>query len=202
MTIDVNNILRLALNYRLPALDIAQSIFHFQYIDAPSVDEEDVLDDLETWALGWAFGWQLISSNQIEIEDIDVSVFTSLLAFNGIGTRNLNIIGNALTDMLPPGNGILMTRQVANSKGVAKKFPPGLTEGQQDKGEVDIATLIAALPLAGAYAANPDVYVGVTRNYRHVTHQKQFNIGKLIQAPVAIDPITAYQRRRKQNVGS
>ena len=197
-----SNIIRMTLNFRLPNNDVAQNVTHFQYLDAPTLADEDALDDLEPWAIGYSQAWELLGSTQVELETMECSVYTLLDGFLSLGERTLNITGNALTDMLPPGVSGLLTRQVSGSSGTAKKFLVGQTEGQQNEGIFDAPSLALMAAVGLAWSLSPDFYVGVTNNYNQVTFQGNYNIGLLMSPSVVINPVVAYQRRRKQNVGS
>jgi len=197
-----SNIIRLTINYRLPNNDIAQNVTHFQYLDAPTLTDEEVLDDLEPWVVGWSQVWELLGSTAVDLETFEASVYTIANKFIGLGERSLNITGNAVTDMLPPGVAGLITRQVSGTSGTAKKFLVGQTEGQQDQGVFDIPSVALMASVGIAWNRNPDFYVGVTNNYNQVAFKKQYNIGYLMNPTVTVNPIVAYQRRRKQNVGS
>lgn len=201
MPVNQSEIIRLTMNYRLPNNDVAQNVTHFQYLDAPTLTDEQVLDDLEPWVVGWSQAWELIGSNQVELETMEASVFTFEEKWVGLGERTINVTGNAITDMLPPGVAGLLTREVSNSSGIAKKFIIGQTEAQQDQGVWDPSTLVSMIACAGAWIVTPDFYVGVTNNYWQVTHRGVYNIGYLMSNDVVVNPVVAYQRRRKQSVG-
>lgn len=197
-----SNIIRFTLKYRMPNNDVAENVTHFQYLDPSTIDEEDVLDDLFPWAIGWSQAWELLGSNQVELETMEAAVRHITDGFVTLGERVLNITGNATTDMLPPGNAGLLTRQVSGSSGVAKKYLVGQTEFQQDEGVWSAAGIALLAAVGVTWALRPDFYVGVTRNYDQVTFQGLYNIGLLMNPTVVVNPIVAYQRRRKQNVGS
>lgn len=200
---DVNQseILRLTMNYRAANNDIHQNVTHFQYLDPATITEADVISDLTPWVYGFGLGWQNMGSNNMELEDYDLAVFKPGLNFVNLGKGIISITGNAISQGGPPGAGALITRSVVGSRGTAKKFLPGLTEGQQDAGVIDPATIALMAIVAAAWIVTPDSYVGVTRNYNQVTHQGVYNVGLDISPIATLSPVVAYQRRRKQGVG-
>jgi hypothetical protein len=199
---EIDDIVQIVCNIRQPAGDIAELVFHSQILTPGVSDNADVLSDFQTYFGIMAVGWQVVASTGHEWVDIDVRLQIPPNNFTSIGTEPIGISGLALTDALPPYAAVLVTRQVFASRGVAKKYYPGITEGQQDAGIIDPVNLVSWAAVGGVWNDNPQDVPGTNLDYQWVTKPTDYRVANVIQPGGFVNPVLSLQGRRKQGVGS
>lgn len=198
---DPNDIIRLAIEYALPAASQALNVFYLRILGSAS--DADVLDDLDDWVQNdWGSNWQNLACDLASIIGFaaDVVDFEGHVLAN-IGSRTLSLPGTVVTDPTSAGDAAYMKADTATPKTRGSKYIPGLAEDNVDVGVLDatalgeIAVLFANyfLPFVGAISSTsyePGVPSRTLLSWHPFTGGGTFT------------DIIAYQRRRKLGVGS
>jgi hypothetical protein len=198
---DANDIIRLAVEYGLPAASQALNVFYLRILGGAS--DSDVLDDLEEWVTNeWGANWQDLACSLSSIIGFaaDVVDFEGHVLAN-IGSRTLALAGTVVTDPTSAGDAAYLKADTATPKTRGSKYIPGLAEDNVDVGILDatalgeLAVLFADyfLPFVGLFSSvsyEPGVPSRVLLSWHPFTGGGSFT------------DIIAYQRRRKLGVGS
>lgn len=200
-TVAINDIVRVVISFSHDAASIAQNVFTFK-MTVDAADDEDLLDDLETWCeVTWGGNWNTLSDSNawMFLVEADVMLGTGFVDRN-IGSRVLTLVGGNAGDMSPPGGAAYLQAETSRTKTLGKKYLPFLSEAVIDEGVINAAGLGAMLLAMGVYVDPvvltvagvllPGVLSRVTETFQAFTGDGYFT------------DVVAYQRRRRPDVGS
>ena len=198
---DVNDIIRATLVYNSPGASEQNNVFYWVLGNAP-IDNDDLLDALANWALTvWGPQWAQLAADVSTL----VSVLVDIMNADGtvkenVGAELIGLDGDNSFDVTAAAVSGYLLAQTDNPKIRGSKYVPGISETQITNGVFTVSALAELALLLGIYLANIDLagggklFPGVLSRtlLTHVT----FNQSGLI------NDIPAYQRRRKEGVGS
>jgi hypothetical protein len=198
---DTNDIIRVAIEYGLPAASQALSVLYFRILDSAS--DSDVMDDINDWITGvWGLDWQAFGASTASIIGFtaDVVDFEGHVLSN-IGSDTLALAGTVVTDPTSAGDAAYMKADTDFPKTRGSKYLPGIAEDNVDAGILD-ATILGELAIMLV-----DYIAGFLGAYSLAAYQSGVPSRTLLQwCPFSgggtFTDIIAYQRRRKLGVGS
>lgn len=198
---DANDIIRLAVEYGLPAASQALNVFYLRILGGAS--DTDVLDDLEEWVTNeWGANWQDLACSLSSI----IGFAADIVDFEGhvlanIGSRTLALAGTVVTDPTSAGDAAYMKADTAVPKTRGSKYIPGLAEDNVDVGILD-ATALGELAVLFADYFLPFVGLFSSVGYEPGVPSRTLLSWNPFTGGGSFTDIIAYQRRRKVGVGS
>jgi hypothetical protein len=202
MALQANDILKVVVSILLPDSVVAQNIFWVLFeADGGSVDDDDVLDDLEDWIELMYEHFLSSVGVDVVLDDLKAYVYDSGDDdFDEVGDRTLEDSFVAAGDLLPHGVAAVSNADTINPDVTGRKFWCGFVEGVNEDGylvgdgiiDVAFATGIWVAPFDGTATGSgfvPGVY-SLTKSIFY-----PFNLN------VANNILLGYQRRRKPGVG-
>lgn len=201
MAISSGDLLQVVMEYAFPGAGTALNIFYWVYAGVDK-DEGDLLTDLQDWAFSqWGALWTTIASNEATIDKILVNeVSPTGLLIRQIGTAEVDAVGAIPGDVLPAANSAYIQGYTAVPRVFGKKYVPGIEKSQVDNGSFIAGALINIAALATQYLDRYDMPSGGTL-FPGVLSSKTGGFEAFI-GTVFLESLVAYQRRRKQGVGS
>lgn len=198
---DTDDIIRVAIEYGLPAASQALNVLYFRLLD--SISDSDVMDDLDDWVANvWGADWAAFGASTASIIGfaVDVVDFEGHVLSN-IGSNTLSIPGTVVTDPTSAGDAAYMNAGTATPKTRGSKYLPGLAEDNVDAGILD-ATILGELAIMLVdYLAG---FLGSTSlaAYQAGVPSRTLLAWRPFNGSGTFTDIIAYQRRRKLGVGS
>lgn len=202
MALQANDILKVVVSLAFPESVVAQNIFWTLFeADGSSVDDDDVLDDMEEWIE--ALYTRIIAkvSDEIEMDDLKVYVYDSGDDdFDEVGDRALEVNFNQTTDFLPLGVAVLQRANTVNPDVQGRKYWGGLCEAHNLQGRLE-ASAVADFVLAGSDWIAPFTGTatgsGFIPGVYSLTQSQFYAFGP----DLLTNLVLSYQRRRKPGVG-
>lgn len=198
---DFGDIIRLAVEYSLPAASQALNVFYLRILGSAS--DADVLDDLEDWVTNdWGSNWQNLGCSLASI----IGFASDIVDFEGhvltnIGSRTLALAGTVVTDPTSAGDAAYMKADTATPKTRGSKYIPGLAEDNVDVGILD-ATALGEIAVLFANYFLPFVGAASSVGYEPGVPSRTLLTWNPFTGAGSFTDIIAYQRRRKLGVGS
>lgn len=195
------DIIRLVIEYGLPAASAALNVLYFRL--GGDASDGDVLDDLDDWVTEvWGADWSAFGALTAAIIGmaVDVVDFEGHVLAN-IGSGTLNIPGTVDTDPTSAGDAAYMKADTAVPKTRGSKYLPGLAEDNVDAGILDATILGELAIMAIDYMA---AFVGAFSSvlYQPGVPSRTLLTFNPFTGSGTFTDIIAYQRRRKLGVGS
>lgn len=200
MTVNINEIVRLTLEYSQPASSIPMNVFCFS-MQTAAIDESEVVDTLEDWATT-LFGpaWAALAGSACTMDTGQVAVINNDGTVNrNIGSFTIAQSGSQGTEIAPAANAGYLLAYTAVPKTRGSKYLPGVAEGILSNGELTVAAQASLSACLILYLATINttsggkLVPGVLS--RTAAAFRAFNTSGIIES------IPAYQRRRKPSVG-
>lgn len=203
MDIQPGTVIKVAQKWLSNNVDVAMNVGYFYFDGASPLDAVLLVDDFVLWGTLQMDLLQTALSNTITLATIDVYERVGGVE-ELLGSRFMGRPGTGTSDPLPTGIAGLATAQVDGSKGVAKKFIPGLVEALTANGQW-IPGAEAAILLVGLmwfFTQDASRVPGMLGVYKPITIKAdRVPEERKIENNVRVSSIPAYQRRRKAGVG-
>jgi len=202
MTLEAGDILSIVLEYAYPGASQALNIFNSVFSGTDGEDE-DVLDALETWATDeWGVEWADLADDQSTLSTMVVQVVDSTgLVIRDLGSRLLDIDGQAVAGSVTAAatSGYIQADTIL-PRVMGRKYVPGIDENQIDQGIFTVGGATNLVQLLAAYIADVDIISGGKLSAGVISKSKPGF--QTFQGSGNVETVPAYQRRRKQGVGS
>jgi len=199
---DNGEILRLVVEYGIPAASAVMNVFQW-LIEDGATDDERTLDDMEDWTTNvWHPDWEGLAATVAEIIGIAVDVLnTDGTVARNIGTRTLALNGTVVSETGAPAVSAYIKADTALPKTRGSKYIPGLSEGDVNGGFLSVAVLGDVALLLLDYVTP---YTGVSASTSYLPGVLSRTIDTFVEfsGSGSFTDVPAYQRRRKTNVGS
>lgn len=201
MTVANLSIIKTVLRYTVPGASECLNVFTHRY-QGSDVPDSDILDAIEDWATNeWGDIWANLATGGTTLQDAHVTV-ESLAGevLQDLGYIALAIAGVTSGEVMPAAVALYLQLNTSTPGVYGRKYVPGIDEGFIDDGIFNSGGLVNAALLLLNYiqglpvAGGGTMYSGV--NSTKAGAFKSFQAGGLFSA------IPAYQRRRKEGVGS
>lgn len=202
MALSANDIIKVVVSILLPDSVVAQNVFWVLFeADGGSVDDDDVLDDLETWIEDIYDQLDTTMGSGVALDDLKAYVYDAVEDdFDEIGDELLTDIFAAGGDLLPHGVAAVSNAGTTNPDVQGRKYWCGLVEGVQIDGylsgagitDIAVASGKWITPFTGATTGSgfiPGVY--------SLTKATFYNF----EGGASNNLLLGYQRRRKPGVG-
>lgn len=201
MTISNGTILKVVLDYVYPGAGTALNIFNYVYSGA-DLDDQVVLDGIEDWVTqDWADAWKGLSATEATLENMKVQEVTGLgLVVRDVGFALINQVGINIVGVLPAANSAYIQAYTGIPQVRGSKYVPAISEDEVANGKLTGTGLITLLLLAGFYTDR--INLGTGNNLDPGVISKREGGFKQFSGATLTTDIPAYQRRRKEGVGS
>lgn len=201
MAITSGSIIQVLLDYVYPGAGTALNIFYWVYGGADK-DEVDLLDELALWADGeWGELWDEIASDQATLNNVQANeVAEDGTLIRPLGASNIGRVGTEASNVLPAANSAYMQAYTDIPRVFGKKYVPGIAESTVDSGELNAAAIAQLIALTLQYVQPHVMGTGGTL-FPGVLSSKTGGFEQFNETAI-IDSLPAYQRRRKDGVGS
>lgn len=201
MTIETGDIVKVVLDYLYPGAGTALNIFYYKLFDAPQTDQ-DVIDALVDWATNqWGDHWQDMAPTNATLNNIALYVVSELgEVLRDLGTTNLNISGTQTGEVSPAAVSAFLQAYTTVPQVRGSKYVPGIAEGRVVNGSFDASALAVLAFLLIDYLDN--VLVTAGNNLVPGVLSKKILDFKAFTDSGLIQTLPAYQRRRKDGVGT
>jgi hypothetical protein len=201
MTLAIGEIVRGVLSYSHPNGSVGQNVFYWENQDAAG-DEDLALAEIADWAEDtWGAAWQQVADSNCVLYLLECDVLNADGTVDrNIGEEVLSTGGSITGDAMPAAVSafIQASTERGNSKG--RKYAPFIAEQEITEGDL-IAHALGQMLLMGSawlldipYDSSSTLVAGVLS--RVLEQFLEFT------GTVLLTDIPAYQRRRKENVGS
>lgn len=203
MALSANDILKVVVSLAFPDSVVAQNIFWTLFENTGgSADEEDVLDDIETWIEAIYDEIAAVMGADVTIDDAKVYVYDAGDDdFDEVGDRSLTVPFLQNDDFQPHGIAAVSNANTTNPDVQGRKYWGGFTEPSNLDGYLS-GGIIAAMSLCVGVWIDP--FVGVETGSDFVPGV--YSLTKSTFYPFNLDASTnllwGYQRRRKPGVGT
>jgi len=194
-------IMRATVRYSAPGASIAQNVFHWRLAGSGTDDtvaSDKVLDWLEN---AWGPTWGALANNQAELDSVETSIV------NDDGTLNravafdiIGIAGLLMESVSPAGVAAYIALKTIVPRVGGSKYIPFLSEFVTADGLMTPQGLIDMAQLLLFYFDDLSLATGDSLE-TGVVSSKTIQFEPFL-ATADLDAIPAYQRRRKQGVGS
>ena len=202
MTLEAGDILSIILEYSYPGASQALNIFNSVFSGNPATDDE-ALDALEDWATNeWGVNWSSLADDQTILDSLKVQVVDSAgVVIRDVGSRLLNIEGDAISGSVSPAAvaGYIQADTVL-PRVMGRKYVPGIDENQIDQGLFGVGAAVTLVALLADYIADVDMVSGGKLSAGVISVSKPGF--QTFQGSGNVETVPAYQRRRKEGVGS
>jgi len=200
MTVSEGDLLRATLRYTYPAAGIALNIFEWTY---GGIDREDVdfLADFGEWANDWSGRWNDLAAVDSELDAMDVvAIDNTGQVIRDLGTFLLNVSGTEIGTVSPAAVSGYLLANTAIPQVRGSKYVPAMAESAIDGGEFDAAAIVDLVLLLATYVT-PFVLDGGGTVFPGVLSSKTAAF-ELFTGLGGVETLPAYQRRRKEGVGT
>ena len=201
MTVQTNDIIKTVVDYFYPGAGTALNIFYHKLFDAPQTDT-DVLDALETFFdTEWGELWDEIASDQATLGNISAQIVSPTgVVLRDLGSRVINRVGTEVSQVMPAAVSGYMQAYTQTPQIRGSKYVPGIAETAVDNGQFNATATTNLVALLTQYLDN----VLVTAGNNLVPGVLSDKVGDFVAFTDSgsINTIPAYQRRRKEGVGS
>ena len=202
MTLEAGDILSIILEYSYPGASQALNIFNSVFSGNPATDDE-ALDALEDWATDeWGVNWSSLADDQTVLDTLKVQVVDSAgVVIRDVGSRLLNIEGDAISGSVSPAAvaGYIQADTVL-PRVMGRKYVPGIDENQIDQGLFGVGAAVTLVMLLADYIVDVDMVSGGKLSAGVISVSKPGF--QTFQGSGNVETVPAYQRRRKEGVGS
>lgn len=202
MSLQANDILKVVVALAFPDSVVAQNIFWVLFeADGTSTDEDDVLDDLETWTEAIYDELVGLMSVDAQMDQMTVYVYDAVEDdFDEVGDRTVSGVGVAADEYLPLGVAAVSNAGTVDPDVKGRKFWGGLTEASNDDGGIASAAAgnfsLAVTEWITSFTGSatgsgfvPGVYSLTKSSFKAFEGGGETNL------------VYGYQRRRKPGVG-
>jgi hypothetical protein len=202
MALSTNDILKVVVSIAFPESVVAQNVFWVLFEnDGGSAAEDDVLDDLETWVEGIYANLLSKWDTETSLDELHAYVYDSSEDdFDEVGSRSLTGVGITALDFLPHGTAAVTNAKTANPDVQGRKFWGGFTEGANNNGAVDSATL-TAIALADADWVTDFTGAQTGSGFDPGVYSLTKSTFYGFTGDTVLNTVWGYQRRRKPGVG-
>lgn len=199
--ISQGTILKLVLDYIYPGAGTALNILHYVFSGADAEDQ-DVLDAIEDWALTeWGDHWKELAGDTAEFNSIEVQeVDQTGEILRNVGNIVINLSGVAATGPLPAANSVYLLAYTGVPQVRGAKYVPAIAEEAVQDGSWTLNALAEIAFLLLAYLGR--INVGVGQNLDGGVLSEREAGFKAFTGQGQFAGLPAYQRRRKDGVGS
>lgn len=201
MTVETNDILKIVLDYIYPGAGTALNIIHYVF-SGTATDDTVVVDAIEDWVTNdWGDKWADLASDQALLNTMHVyEVSGTGETLRDLGSRDISLAGAVASQVLPAANSvyILGYTQVPGVRGC--KYVPAIAEAVSDDGVFPPAVVANIILLLVEYLANINIGTG-TNLFPGVVSSKAGGFRAFTDEGL-VRGLPAYQRRRKDGVGS
>lgn len=203
MALSANDVLKVVVSLAFPDSVIAQNIFWLLFEDTGgSNDDDDVLDDIETWVEAIYDHIDGTVSDEVTLDDAKVYVYDSGDDdFDEVGDRTLSVPFIDSGDFIPHGIACVSNASTSNPDVQGRKYWGGFTEASNLNGYMTGGVLAGMALMIGEWITP---FVGIETG-------SDFTPGVYSLTKVAFFPFNddadfnllwGYQRRRKPGVGT
>lgn len=205
MTINVNDILRVVLQFTMPGSTVSELVWHYLVTAGSGGADQDVIDDIVT-AADLAFD-NIVARMNNGIAGATADLFrwdSGLNRWDGLATGDATVIvATGANDMLPHGVAALVKFFTLVGRRQGRKFIPGFIETSQTGGEIVGAAVTDLVNFALDFHDDV-VSAPVTLspgNFNVDAASPLFETFAEWGGTIQIATTMAYQRRRKPGVG-
>lgn len=207
MAIVNGDILRIAYRWNDPYDMDLVNVFHFRVEERGTDAEEDFLLATAQYGVGVGGTYFNYVHNGYDLQDAKIDRVAWIAGKEEI-MQSYGIVdlvgyagGSGAGDVMPPGCSPLMKWRTTGVKTLARTFAPMVSEADSAVGGLSTNALNALQDWADAYLSDIVLGGGVTGTIRRVVHSLRGNAWLPFIVAVA-EKYVAYQRRRRQGVGS
>jgi hypothetical protein len=201
MSVATGDIIRLVVEYGIPAASAVLNVFYFEAGGAMS--DEDAGDDAADWVTNqWGDAWKNLGGILSEILTWSAdTVDTEGHVLHNIGSGLVGLAGLVGSEEEPPAVAAYIKADTEFPKTRGSKYVPGLTEASVDNGYIDGTMLAVMATLLNLYMT---AFSGTASLKTWVPGVPSRTLAQFVpfQGTGTITDVPAYQRRRKVNVGS
>lgn len=201
MTITNGDVIKMTLEYLYPGAGVAMNVFHYAYLGADLTDSVAVAALVDWVETEWAPTWVDIASTTatlanavFEVVNVDGDILVNL------GTEILDIDGTVAGEVMPAAVSAYIAANTATPGVRGSKYVPGISETMADNGVFNATALAQIAFLLLDYLDTVNVSAG-NNFFPVVRSTKLAGFPRLLTAGT-LNTLPAYQRRRKQGVGS
>jgi len=203
MAVKEDDVLRVVLEYAIPASSQVLNVFYFIVVGNPPSDEA-VLTDLLEWAQTvWGDAWADIASSQADITGMTVDVLDPVTGdvLENVGTPTIAVTGTVADQVNAAAVAGYIKGDTQFPKTRGSKYVPGIGEALTETGLFNSTAVTGLLALLDIYLT---VYAGVESgvDFRPGVISRALAAWVAFQGGGSTTDVPAYQRRRKPNVGS
>lgn len=201
MTVTEGDILRMVLEYTYPGAGVALNIFHWVY-GGITRENIDILPDLGAWgAVNWGANWDGLAPDEAELQRMRTYRVSNLgVVLEEIGVFDLSIVGSNPGDVSAAAVAGYIQCYTETPRVFGKKYVPAIDDGLIVNG-ILTAGAINTLSLMATEMVTPFVLAGGGTIFGGVISKKTLDF-ELYDGSVLLEILPAYQRRRKEGVGS
>lgn len=203
--IELNDVLRVVAEWDTTGGTIFQLVWHYLVTLGTNDDPIDVLDDIKTQlTVAWA-NIEAHINDQVAGADIELLQYDfGNHQWDGVAADSLvGLDGTAVGEMLPPQSAVLLKFFTEKNRRQARKYVPGIIEGNQNSGVMAVNPLIDYALFAAALdkvIAAPIVTLTFGTFNLDSTSVLYETFSKAIQIVLA-EGQTVNQRRRRPGTG-
>lgn len=201
MTVQVGDILRVALEYSLPNSSQALNVFTYIVDEFTGENADCVADFQEFFEDTWGPAWDNIGSGSADIIGFAIDVLnTNGTVGENVGAASLAIPGTVGNEISASAVSAYLLAQTDIPKTRGSKYVPGLTEAHVADGVINGTGLALITDLLLMYL---DPLVPTSGN-KYLPGVLARTLAQFVpfNASGSLTNVPAYQRRRKSNVGS
>lgn len=205
MTLEQDDVVRIALTGVSPLTQVFQHVFHLQRTNAGSMDEDDALAGVAAkWAVAFGEVIAVISDTYSWVEWEMWKRDATAHEWNGISSlATPTVDGDLAGDPIPHGAAAVgrYATQVLRRQG--KTFLPGWGQESIDLGLLDAAALVDFADFMAEFVED-HVDGGLILQkctYNTDPTSSFYETASLVNGVVFANDVVGYQRRRKPNVG-
>lgn len=201
MTVSEGDIIKLVLDYTYPGAGTALSIFNYVYGGIDRDDAEFMDDILDDFGTPFAALWALVGGDNATLDNVaGFVVDTAGNVLLDLGERVIDEQGTVGGTAMPAAVSGYLQAYTAVPRVLGKKYLPAIGENAVVNGEFDAPALATLISVLGFYYS-PQVLTGGGTIFPGVLSSKVGDFQQFLESGL-VQSLPAYQRRRKQGVGS
>ncbi len=197
MTIGVNAILRMVVQFDLASLSKAQNVYHLQHVSLESKTDEQVVTAMSAFAVDMYDELVARVHTSCSIEKIECFVLNFPL-WEPIGVATPTWAGTNVNDRVPSGVALMVKAYKERSGYADKKFIAGLTEENMQGDSWQAAVRTPAEAYADIWIAQ---FTGAEATLLLAVSYKPLTGATKPYTSREVPTTVSYQRRRKPGVG-
>jgi len=201
MAIVQGDVLRVVVTFDMPAVTVAQNVFHVLYQGQDALSETAVVAGMLAWADDMYDQFASVMSQNVSMNSVEVSklISSAPAVYMSIGTIPGTFVGLVPEQSVSHGVALVARAGIFLTSKLARKYIPGIAETFVEQETWGTQTLAAATAFVIDWLAGTSVGVGndFIAGVYSVVEQGFEALGGL----AAVSTIPGYQRRRKPGVG-